>query len=181
VNVSNTSTHKIRINNYIKESIVDGFGVRMVIFTQGCLLGCPFCHNPATHALDEGYIIEIDELRTIWKKNPLLQGITISGGEPFLQPDAVLTLLRYAHEDNLDVTVYSGYTFEDLSKRGNPAINAILDEAEYLIDGPFVYQLKDLNLLFRGSKNQRIIDLKETKKHNKVITYDEGGSYAHHL
>ncbi len=177
----NISTHELRINNYIKESIVDGFGVRMVIFTQGCHLRCPFCHNPATHDLEAGTFIKLDELRKIWQKNPLLQGITVSGGEPFLQPDSVLELLRMAHEDGLDVVCYSGYTYETLIAKNNPAIDAILNEAEYLIDGPFIHQLKDLRLLFRGSSNQRIIDLKETKEKRHVVVYQEGGTHASYL
>ncbi len=180
--MSNTSTHELRINNYIKESIVDGFGVRMVIFTQGCHLRCPFCHNPATHDLEAGTFIKLDELREIWQKNPLLQGITVSGGEPFLQPESVLEMIRMAHEDGLDVICYSGYTYETLKAKKDDAIDAILNEAEYLIDGPFIYQLKNLNLLFRGSSNQRIIDLKETNRQSHVVLYqEEGGPNAHYL
>lgn len=160
--MSSTSTLKIRVNDFISDSIVDGFGLRFVVFTQGCHLRCPGCHNPATHNLDGGREITLDEVRKKWKKNPLLHGLTISGGEPFLQPEAVLELIRMAHADGLNVNIYSGYTYETLKHKDCPIINQILIEADILIDGPFIIQLKNLNLLWRGSSNQRIIDLKQT-------------------
>jgi len=160
--VSNTSTLKLRVNDFISDSIVDGFGLRFVVFTQGCHLRCPGCHNPTTHSLDGGREVSLDEVRKKWKRNPLLHGLTISGGEPFLQPEAVLELIRMAHSDGLNVNIYSGYTYETLKHKGCPIINQILMEADILIDGPFIMQLKNLNLLWRGSSNQRIIDLKQT-------------------
>lgn len=170
MNVSNTSELKLRINNIIDESIVDGEGIRMVIFTQGCKLRCAFCHNPATHELEAGEFVSLDFIRERWQKNPLLSGITISGGEPFLQVEAVYELVKLAKEDNLDVIVYSGYTYEALKARKCNETNGILDTADYLIDGPFIHQLKDLSLMWRGSSNQRVIDLRETKMKDEVIT-----------
>ena len=169
----NTLSPSIRINNVIKESIVDGFGLRFVIFTQGCLLRCKNCHNPSTHDLDKGDIVALETLQEMWKKNPLLKGITISGGEPFLQKEATLNLVRLAKKDNLDVTIYTGYTYDALKKQDCDIINNIFNEADYLIDGPFIDCLKDLNLLFRGSKNQRIIDLNKTKIKGELVFYEE--------
>ncbi|WP_025725526.1 4Fe-4S single cluster domain-containing protein [Acholeplasma granularum] len=167
--MSNTSTLKLRVNDFISDSIVDGFGLRFVVFTQGCNLRCPGCHNPSTHDLNGGYLIELDEVRKKWKKNPLLHGLTISGGEPFLQPEAVLELIKMAHEDGLNVNIYSGSTYEVLSKKDCPYTKKILKEADILIDGPYIEYLKNFNLLWRGSSNQRIIDLKKTNQHQELV------------
>ena len=169
----NTSTHEIRLNDIISESIVDGFGLRFVIFTQGCKLRCLNCHNPKTHDLNGGKIVSVDEIRSKWKKNPIIHGITISGGEPFLQPSSVRKLVELAILDGLDVICYSGYTYEALRARNCSDTNYILDHADYLIDGPYVHQLRNLNLLFRGSSNQRIIDLKKTKLMGQLVLYKD--------
>lgn len=160
--------HQIRIASYVNDSIVDGPGLRFVIFTQGCLIGCPFCHNKETWDLNGGTIVDLDFLVSKWRKNPLIEGITLSGGDPLLQPEASLYLLRKAHETGLNVLVYSGETYEVLLKKDNPSIKAILEEADYLIDGPYVHPLQDLTLLYRGSKNQRFIDLMKTRKTGNV-------------
>lgn len=165
----NTSELKLRINNIIDESIVDGDGIRLVVFTQGCKLRCPMCHNPLTHDLEGGVDIDLKSIQERWRKNPLLSGITVSGGEPFLQPKAVLELVKLAKADNLDVTVYSGYTYEVLRARNCPDTDLILKTADILIDGPFIHQLKNLNLLWKGSSNQRVIDLKKTIVSDEVV------------
>src|SRR5690606_18707776 len=159
MNVLNITEHKLRINNIIDESIVDGEGIRLVVFTQGCKLRCALCHNPQTHELEAGEFVELDFIRNKWKKNPLISGITISGGEPFLQVEAVYKLIQLAKEDMLDVIVYSGYTYEALKARNCEYTNGILETADILIDGPFIHQLKDLSLMWRGSSNQRVIEI----------------------
>ena len=146
----NTLNLKLRINNILSDSIVDGFGLRLVVFTQGCKLRCSGCHNPSTHALDEGKLVELKEIQAKWKKNPILHGITISGGEPFLQPKEVLELVKLAKNDGLDVVIYSGYTYEALKAKNCEVTNEILKTADTLIDGPFIQCLKDLNLLWRS-------------------------------
>jgi len=170
--VSNT-LNKIRLSGVINESIVDGPGFRYVIFTQGCKKRCFMCHNAETQPLDAGYEEDLENIVEDFKKNPLLQGITISGGEPFLQPEAVLYLIKKAKETNLDVIVYSGYYIEELKRFNNKYVDEILITADYLIDGPFEYMKKDLNLLFRGSNNQRIIDLNITRENNELHIIDE--------
>ncbi len=171
--VSNTLSKTIRLSGIIEESIVDGPGIRYVIFTQGCLKRCYQCHNEETHALDGGYEQKLDEIVEAWRKNPLIKGITLSGGEPFLQADQCLHLIKKAKETNLNVIIYSGYYYEELLKFPSPSIKQILDQSDYLIDGPFEYRLKNLNLLFRGSTNQRIIDLQATKVMNKLTFYEK--------
>ena len=172
-NVSNIlSKDEIRLSGLIEESIVDGPGFRFVIFTQGCPKRCFMCHNAETQSMDGGYVEKLDNITKKWKGNPLLKGITISGGEPFIQPDKVLYLIKEAKKDNLDVVIYSGFYYEELVDRGNKYVLEILKLADYLIDGPFDYKLKNLNLLFRGSSNQRIIDLKQTYK-TKELSFIE--------
>lgn len=166
--MSNT-LNKIRLSGVVKESIVDGPGFRYVIFTQGCKKRCFMCHNAETQPLDAGYEESLDNLVSEWRTNPLLQGITISGGEPFLQPEAVLYLIQKAQATNLDVIVYSGYYIEELKRFNNKFVDQILLTANFLIDGEFEYTKKDLNLLFRGSSNQRIIDLKKSNKTNELV------------
>ena len=164
---------KIRINNYINESYVDGPGIRFSVFTQGCPHHCKGCHNPQTHDFYQGKEIETDELVQKMLKNPLLDGITLSGGEPFLQVDACLDLLKKLLQANptYDVIAYTGYLMEDLLKRSQTEKNLkeLLSLIDYVIDGPFILELRDLDLDFMGSKNQRIIDSKQSILENKII------------
>lgn len=174
MNVSNIlNKDEIRLSGIIEESIVDGPGYRFVIFTQGCPKSCFMCHNAETQSMTGGYVEKLDNIVNMFTKESLIEGITISGGEPFIQPDKVLYLVKKAKEHNLNVLLYSGWYYEELIKLENKYVNEILNIADYLVDGPFDYKLKNLNLLFRGSSNQRIINLKETLNKNKLITIDE--------
>lgn len=164
----------IRINGYVNDSVVDGPGLRFAIFTQGCPWKCPGCHNPSTWSLDGGYYIELDNLVDIWRKNPLLQGITLSGGEPFLWKEEMLYLIERAKETDLDIVIYTGFIYEDLINKKDPVINKILLLSDYLIDGPFKLELiSSGKTLFRGSSNQRIIDLKKTNELGRIITTED--------
>ena len=173
MNVSNIlNNDEIRLSGIIEESVVDGPGYRFVIFTQGCPKSCFMCHNAETQSLTGGYIEKIDNIISNFSKESLITGITISGGEPFIQPEKVLKLVKAAKKINLNVLLYSGFYYEQLRTLDNKAINQILDTADYLIDGPFEYQIKNLNLLFRGSENQRIIDLNLTKNSEEIKFID---------
>lgn len=172
-NVSNIlNNDEIKLSGVIRESIVDGPGLRYVIFTQGCPKRCFMCHNAETQPLDGGYVEKLDNIVNDFKKSPILSGITISGGEPFIQPDKVYYIVKEAKDYGLDVLLYSGFYYEELLRMNNDYVNKILKIADYLIDGPFEYQLKNLNILFRGSTNQRIIDLKETSLSNNIVEID---------
>lgn len=154
---------KVRIAGIIKESIVDGPGIRYVVFAQGCKHNCPGCHNPHTHSFTGGYMMDIDTIIDDIKKNPLLDGITISGGEPFEQAGAFAELAKRVKEMSLEVMVYTGYTFEEIISNinANNEWDDFLENADVLVDGPFIQDKKDCTLSFRGSSNQRIIDLRK--------------------
>lgn len=158
---------KIRVAGFVNDSIVDGPGIRYTIFTQGCKHDCGGCHNKHTHDLKGGYLIEIDEILDAIKKNPLLDGITISGGEPFLQAIACAELASKAKKLNLDVITYTGFTFEQLIL--NEDYMKLLNQTDILIDGPFIEKQKSLSLLYKGSRNQRIIDVKESLDMKRAV------------
>ena len=162
---------QIRIAGLVPESFVDGDGIRFAIFMQGCRRNCEGCHNPETHALDGGRLVDTEEIISAIKKNPLLDGITLTGGEPLLQIDAAEEISRAAKNFGLSVWCYTGYTFEELPSDAAP----LLENVDVLIDGEFVLSLRDLDLQFRGSRNQRIIDLKKTRKQNKIVLWTEIG------
>lgn len=157
---------KLRLAGVLIDSIVDGPGLRSVIFTQGCTHNCKGCHNQHSHDLLGGYLKDIDELVLELSKVKLQRGITISGGEPFLQPQAILELILSIKKlkPNYDIWIYSGFTIEELlnTTGGNYEINLeILKNINVLVDGRFIEELKNPNLLFKGSKNQRVIYLQE--------------------
>lgn len=152
---------KIRIAGIISESVTDGEGLRYVIFTQGCPHHCFGCHNPKTHSFAGGYEVDTDSLKKEIFENPLLAGITFSGGEPFCQPKPLAELAKAVHSRGLNVWSYTGYTLEALRERNDEDINTLLSNIDVLVDGKFEMDLKDLTLPFRGSSNQRIIRLKE--------------------
>lgn len=160
---------KIRLSGIVKESIVDGPGIRYVLFTQGCYHNCYKCQNPQTHDINGGYLIDIDEIVNDINSYKHLSGITISGGEPFLQITECLELVKKIPVE-LDVIMYTGFTYEILSKssKTNQKLNSLLNRINYLVDGKFDYNLKDLNLSFIGSSNQRIIDIKKTISSKKL-------------
>lgn len=145
---------KIRIAGIEPESLVDGEGVRFAIFMQGCLRRCKGCHNPQAQALGGGRLVDTEEIVSAIKSNPLLDGITLTGGEPFLQIDAVKTLARAAKALGLNVWCYTGFTFEEIPPHW-------LEYIDVLVDGAYIENLRDLNLKFCGSSNQRIIYLKK--------------------
>lgn len=158
----------IKIAGTVNDSIVDGEGFRFTIFTQGCHHNCPECHNPHTHDINGGREADTDELFSQICENPLLNGVTFSGGEPFLQPKPLADLAVKLHERGLNITTFTGYTLEQLQNLHNPDIDALLAQTDVLIDGPFLKDKKDLTLQFRGSSNQRIIDMKKTRESGNI-------------
>ena len=160
---------KIKIAGLVPESIVDGPGIRFAVFTQGCPHHCPGCHNPQTHDFNGGKWMETDEIISELRQNPLVRGITLSGGDPFVQPAACAALAQAAHAAGKDVITYTGYTFEQLLSGQVPDARLLLQETDILIDGRFEKDKKSLGLRFRGSSNQRAIDCKKSLKIAKAV------------
>jgi anaerobic ribonucleoside-triphosphate reductase activating protein len=159
----------MRIAGIVPESITDGPGMRYVVFTQGCFHRCPGCHNPATHDPAGGYEISPGALAAAFLReaaeNPLLFGLTISGGEPFLQAREILPLARAAREIGLNLWIYTGYTIEEIASSGDAGRKDLLKMADALVDGRFDERLRTLEESFVGSKNQRIIGREELRKY----------------
>ena len=151
------------------DSIVDGEGLRAVIWTQGCPHGCPGCHNPQTHAFDGGTSVASEILLIQLKAHFYLDGVTFSGGEPMAQAAACGELAQAVHQLGMNVWCYTGYTWEALMEAQNPDQRAFLEQIDVLIDGPFLLAQKSLNLRFRGSANQRLIDVQASLKAQRVV------------
>lgn len=170
---------EIRIAGITEESIVDGPGLRLVIFTQGCPHRCPGCHNKDTHDVNGGYTVDEEELfkhiNQIVARNKLLQGVTFSGGEPFLQPGPLARLAKRLKAQGLDIVTYSGFTFEQLMAMDvkRKSIGQLLRCTDLLVDGLYREAERDLGLAFRGSRNQRLIDVPATLAANKVILWQD--------
>ena len=142
----------------VEDSIVDGPGLRCTVFAQGCPHRCPGCHNPETWPFGCGTPMEEKRVAEIAASNPLCRGVTFSGGEPFAQAAGFAALARALRERGFEVASYSGYTFEQLLN-GTPAQRELLSTIDVLIDGPFLLAERSLELVFRGSRNQRILDV----------------------
>lgn len=150
------------------DSIVDGPGIRTTFFAQGCPHHCPGCHNPETWDFSGGTPMEEETLVEIVRENPLCRGVTFSGGEPFSQAEGFSRLAELLKAEGYEVASYSGYTFEALVK-GTEAQKKLLSSIDVLIDGPFLMEEKSLELNFRGSRNQRIIQVPKSLEAGSVV------------
>ncbi len=162
----------MRINGIVNDSIVDGPGLRLAVFTQGCIHNCEDCHNPQTHDFNGGYDMSVDEIMNKFLENPLLSGITLTGGDPLEQPAECLEIAKRVKKLNKSVWVYTGYTIEELYDKNDEVINELLNNIDVLVDGEFVKAEKSLELKFKGSKNQRLIDMNKSSKDNIVLWKD---------
>ncbi len=164
----------LKVAGIVRESIVDGPGIRLVVFAQGCKHNCPGCHNPETHSFDGGTVISIEAILKMLSENPLLDGITLSGGEPFEQAEGFAELAYRSKLLGFNVMTYTGYTCEKIIKDcgQRPGWDRLLEQTDILVDGRFEEDKRNLLLKFRGSENQRLIDVKRTKRENKVVIVD---------
>ena len=170
--VLNTACKKnLRIAGTVRDSIVDGPGIRYVIFTQGCPHHCPGCHNPQTHDFHAGEDADVENILSEIFQSPLLSGVTFSGGEPFCQAEALLPIAEALKARNIHLMIYTGYLLETLEKMDSEAVKRLLELADILVDGPFLMEERNLTLSYRGSENQRVIDMKKTKASGKVVLY----------
>ena len=156
----------VMLAGVVQNSIVDGPGIRMTVFTQGCPHHCPGCHNPQTHPFEGGTPTTAEELLWQAKDDPLVRGVTLSGGEPFCQAGPLAVFAEGCKELGLETAAYSGYTFEQLLELGktDPGVLRLLEQLDILIDGPFILEKKSYELRFRGSSNQRTIDVPASLK-----------------
>lgn len=163
---------RLRIAGINDDSIVDGPGIRLTVFVQGCPHKCEGCHNPQTHDFTSGFDMTIGEIMDKINSNPLLDGVTFSGGEPFCQAAALSQLGRSIRKKGLNIITYSGYTYEYLTEHSDSknCFGELIDVSDYLVDGPFIPAERDLTLKFRGSQNQRIIDLRKSAELGKAVT-----------
>lgn len=168
-------TH-IRLAGFDSSSIVNGNGYRFVFYTQGCPHRCHGCHNPKTHAYDKGMLVKLENcfnmIRTLYNIDPLVKGITLSGGEPFLQPNACYQIAKESKHYGYNVWTYTGFTYEELVEQDNEDVMNLLRYTSVLVDGPFIEDLKDMDLNFRGSSNQRVLYLR-----NGEIRYVDDTGY----
>ncbi len=162
----------IRIAGTVDDSIVDGPGFRYTVFTQGCSHHCPGCHNPETHDFAGGRVVDTETILAQIRQNPLLDGLTLSGGDPMEQPLPCAELARQAHALGLNVWCYTGYTLEQLLSAAVPDRLALLRETDVLVDGPFLLDQRSLELKYCGSRNQRLIDVKKTLAAGQPVLWE---------
>jgi len=166
----------IRAADVIDESIVDGEGLRLVVFAQGCAHHCPGCHNPSALPFEGGYLTDNEAILDKIRKNPLLDGITLSGGDPFFQVKPFASLAEAVRKNitalNPDFTImaYTGYTLEELFSDIDRYL-PLLEQIDILVDGPYIASRKSLDLIFMGSSNQRILDVKKSLLAFKPVPY----------
>lgn len=165
----------IRIAGVVRESIVDGPGIRFVVFCQGCPHHCPGCHNAVTHDFDGGYDCSVEKILAAIDANPLLDGVTFSGGEPACQPAGFLALAKEIKGRGLNIVMFSGYTYEQLllMAEKDSDLDGLLQLVDVLVDGRYEEAQRDLTLLFRGSRNQRAIDLAKTRQAGEIVTAEK--------
>ena len=162
----------IRIFGLTEDSIVDGPGLRLAVFAQGCARTCEGCHNPGSKPLDGGTLMRTEQILAKLRANPLQAGVTLSGGEPFLQPEACRALAEGARALGKSVWIYTGYTWEELLEARDPAHIALLEACDVLVDGLFVLEERTMELPFRGSRNQRLIDVRASLDAGEIVPHE---------
>ena len=162
---------KIKLAGLVGDSIVDGPGLRFTIFVQGCPHHCEGCHNPESHDFDGGRWADTDKIIEKIKANEIIRGVTFSGGEPFCQPDSLADMAEKLKNDGYHLMAYTGYTFEQLLKMSETDENVkrLLACLDNIIDGRFVLALRSLELKYKGSSNQRTLDVQESLRRGRAV------------
>ena len=166
-----TTSLKVRLAGIVNESVTDGPGLRITLFFQGCEHHCVGCHNPQTWTFQGGTEYAVDELLLQLQDNPLIKGVTLSGGDPFYQPQAAACIAHDFHDRGKDVWIYTGFLWEELLQSEDPARLELLSQCDVLIDGPFIQSQRSLTLPFRGSSNQRLILVNESLSSGQVVEW----------
>ena len=167
---------KIRLAGDIQtDSIVDGEGIRTVIWTQGCSHNCKGCHNPETHDYTKGKLVDVEEIKEKLSKVTNQDGVTLSGGDPFFQVEASCEIAKYCKDNNLNVWAYTGFTFEKLNEmsKHNDKLRTFMQNIDVLVDGKFELEQRSLNLKFKGSRNQRVLDMQESLREDKPVVIEK--------
>lgn len=162
----------IQIAGFSKGSIVDGKGIRYTIFMQGCPHNCTGCHNPETHDISGGQTMSTEDINNDLARQRMFTGITLSGGDPFMQPLEAKELADKCHALNKNVWCYTGYVYENIIDHGSAEMNALLDSIDVLVDGRFDMSCRTLSDAFKGSSNQRIIDVPQSRLTKKIVLLD---------
>lgn len=166
--------HLIRLAGIAENSLVNGPGLRKVFFSQGCTHVCKHCFNPTTWSFTGGKLVNMDELIKQVEYESFLDGVTFSGGDPFQQPQSFAYLAEHLHQLGINIWIYTGYTFEELLQlsKTNPYINKMLYNCDVIVDGLFKEELMSDQIMYRGSSNQKIIDVPLSLQKNTIITID---------
>ena len=165
----------LRLAGIVNESVVDGPGIRMVVFVQGCPHNCFGCHNPNSHDPAGGYESSTKDIVAALPDGKLVSGLTFSGGEPFTQAKALVIVAAAAKKKGLSIVTYTGFIFETILEMGakNPDVLKLLQFTDILVDGPFEHERRNLELAFRGSDNQRLIDVAASLRQGSVVEWQD--------
>lgn len=162
----------LRVLDILEDTTVDGPGFRTSIYFAGCSHHCPGCHNPESWDENGGNEMSVDELMRVIANDPIAH-VTFSGGDPLLQVSGCAALAkRIKEETDKTIWCYTGYTWERLMSNGNDDVLALLQNLDVLVDGPFLQNLRDTGLLFRGSSNQRLIDVQKSLRQGSVVLWE---------
>ena len=166
--------HLIRLAAVLGDSMVNGKGLRKAFFSQGCSHQCPECFNPHTWPFEGGQMCDIDELVKETLRESYLNGVTFTGGDPFQQPGPFAYMAEQFHKNGVNIWCYTGFTFEELLSlaKTDKNVQRMLDNIDVIVDGPFDKNKKSDQILYRGSYNQRIIDVPASLSSKKVVVLD---------
>lgn len=164
----------LNLAGFADDSITDGPGLRFVVFAQGCPHRCEGCHNPQTHEFGVGKAYTTQDIYQKIKANPLITKVTFSGGEPFCQANELAELGERLQKEGYELAAYTGYTFAQLQEMQDPGVHRLLACLNTMVDGPFVLSLKSYELRFRGSSNQRILDVQASLRAGQAVMDTSG-------
>ena len=158
------------ILDIIEDTVVDGPGLRTSVYSAGCPHCCPGCHNPESWDVEQGKRFSLDGIMSVIRASEFAN-VTFTGGDPLYQPEAFTKLAgRIKEETGKNIWCYTGYRYETVCRISR--LSTILPYIDVLVDGPFIQELRDTSLLFRGSSNQRLIDVQASLRESRVVEYE---------